>query len=139
MGRLLFALALAAALVWVPAPAARAYVELTGNARGDQVLVHQVLGQHNQQLFAGLPPADGSFGPFAPLTGPVDPVERASVIDDAGGAAVAWVTNEVAYEPPTGHVMAAIRPPQGGFEPPVELAPNARYLRLYGNGRGDVL
>jgi hypothetical protein len=139
MGRLLRVAVLATALAWLPPPVARAYVDLAGNSLGDQVLAHQVLGQHNRPLYAGIRPAGGTFGPLTPLAGPVDAVERAAVIDDAGGAAVAWVTGEVAREPPTGHVMVALRRPQGGFEAPRQLAPDANHLELFGNGRGDVL
>jgi hypothetical protein len=143
MRRPLLIAALAAALAGAYAPTAPAHVDLAGNARGDQVLLHQVLGQHNRPLFAGGRPAGGAFGALTPFTGPVNAFERAVAIDDAGGAVLAWVTREVPAvqtdDPPSGQVVVAIRQPQGDFGAPRQLAPDARYLRLVGNGRGDVL
>jgi hypothetical protein len=60
------------------------------------------------------------------------------VVDEAGGAVVAW-SPQLIQGPPGSPVYVAIRPPGGQFEAPFELGNNAGELRLSGNGRGDAL
>ena len=137
MGRPLRVAVLAVAAACAYAPASPARVDLVGNGRGDQVLLHQVLGKHDRQLYAGLRAGGGSFDPFVPISAPVDVAQRQLIVDDAGGAVIGWTTGT--YERQPGALMVVTRAPGGSFGPPVQLASDATLLWLYGNGRGDTM
>jgi hypothetical protein len=140
MGRLPCVAVLAAATACVFIPEAHAHVDLAGNGRGDQLLLHQVLGQVNRPLFAGARPAGGPFGPLTPVSPAAAFAERAAVVDDSGGAVIAWRNiTDSNFEPPLGAIMTAVRRPGGDFGPPVQLAEDSSYLQLFGNARGDAL
>jgi hypothetical protein len=120
------------------APRADAYVDLASNARGDQVLLDQVLGQHNRPLFATAREPGGSFAALAPISPATDVGQRHAVVDEAGGAVAAWSTLPSEFTPST-PVYVATRPPGGQFGAPRELGTNAGTLILAGNGHGDAI
>jgi hypothetical protein len=139
MARLLRIAAMAMALTAVHASSTGASVYLLGNSRGDQLLLHQVLGQHNRPFFAGLRPAGGAFAPFTPISEPVDIAQHSAVVDDSGGAVVAWTTGVQDPNPSPGRLFVATRPPGGTFGNPALLATDATLVQLYGNARGDTI
>jgi hypothetical protein len=119
---------------------ASARVDLAANARGDQVLLHQVLQQTYRPLFAGLRDAGAErFGGFAPLPPALGIGPRGAVVDDGGGAVVGWGTTDGGYEG-AGAVMVAVRRPGGAFAAPVQLdGARPSSLSVAGNARGDAL
>jgi hypothetical protein len=118
---------------------AAANVSIATNPRGDQVILHQVLGQFSRPLFGGVRDADGPFGAFVALPPAQGIGPRGAAVDDAGGAVAAWGTTNGAYEG-AGAVMAAVRPPGGKLGPPVELeARRPRLFAVAGNSRGDAI
>lgn len=139
MGRLIWIAALATALTAMHLSAASASVYFLGNSRGDQLLLHQVLGQHHRPFFAGLRSPSAGFAPFTPISEPVDISQRSAVIDGGGGAVVAWTTGAQDPNPSPGRLFVAIRRPGDSFASPVQLASDGTMVWLYGNGRGDTI
>ena len=119
---------------------ASARVDLAANARGDQVLLYQVLQQTYRPLFAGLRDAGAErFGGFVPLPPALGIGPRGAVVDDGGGAVAGWGTTDGGYEG-AGAVMVALRPPGGEMAAPVQLdGTRPSSLSVAGNGRGDAL
>jgi hypothetical protein len=126
-------------LLCVPAGGASAKVNIVTNARGDQVILHQVLEQASRPLYAGIRDGGGPFDAFAALPPAQGIGPRGAVVDDAGGAVAAWGTTDGSYDG-AGAVMIAVRPSGGTFGPPVQLdARRPSSLTVAGNSRGDTL
>jgi hypothetical protein len=128
-----------AGLACLAPPGAAARVDLASNARGDQVLLRQVLGQTSRPLAVSARAAGAPFAPLAPVGPAGDFDERALVVDDAGGATVAWTSADRNYEPARGDVFAAAVAPGGQPGDAIHLGSQSLALHIAGNSRGDSI
>jgi len=119
---------------------AHAAIELFSNGRGDQVLVHQVLGQSSRPLYAGLRDANGTFTPLTALAPAAAIGAREAVMSTAGGSVIAWIALD-SPDARTGRVLVASWRNLGQLEAPTELSSGAAptKLALAGNDNGDTL
>lgn len=129
----------AIALACAAPGAALARVDIATNEQSDQVVLHQILGQANRPLFASVRPAGGGFTPLARIGEPTQFLDRALVVDDAGGAAVAWSEGNPAYYLPPGRIFASSVDPSGTPADSQQLDDNSIELALAGNRRGDAI
>src|SRR3954451_10862660 len=113
-----------------------ASTDLVANERGDQVLLHTILGQANRPLFAGLREPGGAFGPLRRVAPTSSFSQRKAALDSSGGAVAAWTTFQHSH----GTVAAATRNPGGSFGPARLVADHAGAdLSLAVNTHGDAL
>ena len=132
-------IAITASLAGLAPATALGSTTLATNPSGTQVLLHQVLKQASRPLYAGIRGAGGPWASFVPLPPAEGIGPRGAVVDDAGGAVVAWGTEEGGYDG-AGAVMVALRPPGGKLRPPLQLkAIRPAALAVAGNARGDAL
>ena len=123
---------------WMP-PVAAASVELAGNARGDQVLLHRVLDQRTRPLYAGTRAPRGAFGPLAPITAEGGPWFARAVVDDAGGA-VAGITAVDYTGAELPRTLVSTRSPGGAFEPAAAFGAGASVpMQVATNAGGDAI
>jgi hypothetical protein len=133
--RLPLSIAVALLVSVIAASMAFAGTDLVANDRGDQVLVHRVLGQLNRPLFAGLREPGGVFGPLRRVAPPASYSSPKVALDSSGGAVAAWTT----FQHSRGTVAVATRSPGGGFGPARVLADHAGgELSLAVNTHGDA-
>jgi hypothetical protein len=138
-GWLLAAVQATIALSCLAPVTAVARVDLAGNARGDQVLLHQLLEHQDRPLSAGTRAPSARFGPLAPVSLATAVSERAAVVDDAGGAVIAWATHLPDTYPPDSPAYVATRAPGRDFAAPLEIGQDAGRPLLASNARGDAL
>src|SRR3954451_23986049 len=113
-----------------------ASTDLVANERGDQVLLHTILGQANRPLIAGLREPGGAFGPLRRVAPASSFSQRKAALDSSGRAVAAWTTFQHSH----GTVAAATRNPGGSFGPARLLADHAGAdLSLAVNTHGDAV
>jgi hypothetical protein len=111
---------------------ADASTQIATNPAGDQVLLHQVLGQQSRALYAGVRPTGGSFTPLSEIAPPPGVFAADARVDDAGGSIASWLSPKPAV---------AIGGPDGSFGTPVDLSGVTQFatVRLAANARGDAI
>jgi hypothetical protein len=117
---------------------ADAATQIATNPAGDQVLLHQVLGQQSRALYAGVRRAGGSFTPLSQIAPPPGFFTADARVDDAGGSVASWLSH-IPGQKATAAV--AIGAPDGSFGSPVDLpgVDDFGTVRMAANARGDAI
>jgi hypothetical protein len=126
------------ALLGGAAGRADAATQIATNPAGDQVLLHQVLGQQSRALYAGVRPAGADFGPLSEIAPPPGFFTADARVDDSGGSIASWLSH-IPGEKATAAV--AIGAPDGSFGTPVDLPDVTDFptVRMAANARGDAI
>jgi hypothetical protein len=125
------------AVACVAPPGAAGAVYLFGNGRGDQAIFQSVHNQPHPPMYAATRPAGRAFGPLEPVSSAGGSWSAQATVGD-GGSVVAVLSSEE-FGSPTRSEMT-VRPPGGGFGPPLDLARGAgEMMQFASNARGDTI
>src|SRR3954453_23095120 len=121
------------ALLGGAAGRADAATQIATNPAGDQVLLHQVLGQQSRALYAGVRPAGGNFSPLSGIAPPPGFFTADARVDDAGGSVASWLSHIPGQK---ASAAVAIGAPDGSFGTPVDLSGVTDFptVRMAANG-----
>jgi hypothetical protein len=130
----------ALALLLTAAGSARASTEIATNPAGDQVLLHQLLGQTTRPLYATTRHPGTGFGPVQPVVPPPGIFYPAARVDDSGAFVATWVSDDPFRRTHPTTNAVAIGAPDGSLGTPTTL-PGAsfRWQDFASNPRGDTI